>query len=152
MFDGCLPWGDGDGITSSDGRDCEEVARREDFRLSKLYLDDEYPQTSSLIAGRSRNITLNLINMSYFNEIFTLEMALGNSTNFTEFNVETGLITLEPLEEDIGNYTMNITLSYREILQFTKQMSVEVELAEETEIVRSVEIQCPEDMATVCQL
>ena len=68
--------------------------------------------------------------MSYFNEIFILEMTLGNSTNFTDFNVETGIIALEPLEEDIGNYTLNITLSYREILQFTKQMSIEVELAE----------------------
>ena len=93
-----------------------------------------------MYAGRPKNITLNLINMSYFNEIFTLEMSLGNSTNFTDFNEETGLISLEPSGEDIGNYTLNITLSYREILQFTKELKLEVELAIETEIVRSVEV------------
>ena len=94
-----------------------------------MYLDDEYPQTLSMIEGKPRNIALNLINMSYFNQIFTLEMSLGNSTNFTDFDVETGLISLSPLEEDVGNYTLNITLSYRELLQFTKQLSLEVELA-----------------------
>ena len=94
-----------------------------------MYLDDEYPQTLFMYAGRPKNITLNLINMSHFNEIFTLEMSLGNSTNFTDFDVETGLISLEPSGDDIGNYTLNITLSYREILQFTKELKLEVELA-----------------------